>query len=55
VKPILKAILFSAYSESKTLGIDKKIIIDQAIVTTKKYSELNDYRFINAILDKIIE
>jgi transcription termination factor NusB len=45
----------TAYSEANALKIDKKIIIDQAIITTKKYSEPNDYKFINAILDNIIK
>jgi N utilization substance protein B len=54
IKPILKAIIFSAYSEYKTLNIAKKIVIDQAIINTKKYSDFNDYKFVNAILDKII-
>jgi N utilization substance protein B len=54
VKPILKAIIICAYCESQILNTPKKILIDQAIVNAKKYSNENDYKFINAILDKII-
>ncbi|MDR2557835.1 MAG: transcription antitermination protein NusB [Mycoplasmataceae bacterium] len=54
IKPILKAILFSSYAESVTIHTPKKVIIDQAIINTKKYSDPDDYKFINAVLDKII-
>jgi transcription termination factor NusB len=43
-----------AYCENKVLNTDKKIVIDQAIVNAKNYSEANSYKFVNAILDKII-
>ncbi len=49
------SIMIEAICESIALPIDKKIIIDQAIVTSKKYSESNSYKFINSILDKIIK
>lgn len=49
-----QAILFEAYSEYKVLKIDKAIIIDQAIISSKKYSDLKSHEFINAILDKIL-
>jgi transcription termination factor NusB len=34
--------------------MDKKIIIDQAVINAKNYSDPNSYKFVNAILDKII-
>lgn len=49
-----KAILITAYAEFSALQIDRKIIIDQAIITTKHFSEPNSVAYINAILDKII-
>jgi transcription termination factor NusB len=50
-----KAILMAAYAEFKTLNIDRKIVIDQAIVTTKHFADPNATKYINAILDKIIK
>ncbi|MDE5767494.1 MAG: transcription antitermination protein NusB [Malacoplasma sp.] len=48
------AILMESFCEYQVLPIDKKIIIDQAIVTSKRYSEDKSYKFINFILDKIL-
>lgn len=50
-----KAIIYSALSEYKVHNVDKKIIIDQAIITSKKYGNDNSYKFINSILDKVIK
>jgi transcription termination factor NusB len=49
-----KAILLTAISEFKSIKIDAKIIIDQALVTAKYYGEQNSSGYINAILDKIL-
>lgn len=49
-----QAILFEAYSEYKVLHIDKAIIIDQAIISSRKYSDIKSPEFINAVLDKIL-
>lgn len=49
------AILCESVGENIGLNIDKKIIIDQAIITAKKYCEPNSYKFINSILDKILK
>lgn len=49
-----KAILVEAIAEQSALGTDRKVIIDQAIVTAKNYSDENSYKFINYILDKIL-
>ncbi|MDR1850682.1 MAG: transcription antitermination protein NusB [Mycoplasmataceae bacterium] len=53
-KTIDKAIIIGAYGEQKVTGVEKKIIIDQAIINAKNYSDVNSYKFVNAILDKII-
>ena len=52
---VTKAIIITAYCESKVSKLDRKIIIDQALVTAGKYWEAKDKKFINAILDKIIK
>ncbi len=52
---VTQAILIASYSESQALIIDKKVIIDQALITANKYCEPNQKNFINAILDKIIK
>lgn len=48
------AIIYQSLSEQTVLKTDRKIIIDQAIVSAKRYSESNSYKFINSILDKLI-
>lgn len=67
IKPLLKeewnidrlnkvdlAIIMEAFCEFHTLDIDKKVIIDQAIITSKRYSEDKSYKFINFILDRLL-
>lgn len=49
-----KAIILSACGEFFTHKVDRKIIIDEAIKTSKKYSDENSFKFINSILDKIL-
>lgn len=39
------------YSEEKT---EKSIIIDRAVRLSKKYLDKDDYKFVNAILDKTL-
>lgn len=48
------AILMESFCEYQVLPIDKKIVIDQAVVTSKRYSEDKSYKFINFVLDKIL-
>ncbi|MGL4617201.1 MAG: transcription antitermination factor NusB [Mycoplasmoidaceae bacterium] len=48
------AIIVSAYSEYNISKIDRKILIDQAIITSKNYSDEKSYKFINFILDRIL-
>jgi N utilization substance protein B len=54
VLPVDQAILIATYCESKTNQIDKKILIDQAIISAKHYSDEKSCKFINGILDKIL-
>lgn len=49
-----QAILIEAYSEYQVLKNDKSIVIDQAVITSKKYSDSHSYEYINAILDKVL-
>lgn len=50
-----RAIIFCSMCESNVHHIDKKIIIDQAIITSKNYGTETSYKFINFILDKVIK
>jgi N utilization substance protein B len=50
-----QAIFLSAISEYKISNIDFKIIVDQALITAKYYTESNSIKYINAILDKIFK
>jgi N utilization substance protein B len=49
-----KALLITAYAEYKALGTHKNILIDQTLITAKRYTELQSTGYINAILDKIL-
>lgn len=50
-----RAILITSYTEVKMLeDIDRKIAIDVAIRLAKKYLDKDDYKFVNAILDKVL-
>ncbi len=49
-----QAILIQSFAEHKINKTEKNIIIDQAIITSKKYSDKDNYKYINAILDKLI-
>ncbi|MDR2461677.1 MAG: DUF1948 domain-containing protein [Mycoplasmataceae bacterium] len=49
-----QAILITAIAESKVTNIEKNIIIDQAIISAKHYSEEKSIKYLNAILDKIL-
>lgn len=55
ISNLAKAILFMSYAHYKYVEtINKAIIIDIAIKLAKKYLDVNDYKFINGILDKIL-
>ncbi|ACI60241.1 transcription antitermination protein NusB [Ureaplasma urealyticum] len=49
-----QALLLSAYGEYLVLKTPKKIIIDQTLITTHNYSNDESYKFINAILDQLL-
>lgn len=49
-----KAILIQSICEFKSLKKEKSIIIDQALVTTKHYCDVESTKYINAILDKVL-
>ncbi len=48
------ALLVSSYCEFYAIKTDKKIIIDQALITANRYINTKIKSFINAILDKIL-
>ena len=48
------SIVCCTISEKNVHQIDKKILIDQAVITAKKYGDENSYKFVNSILDKIL-
>lgn len=50
-----QAILFETISEYNTFHTEKSILIDQALITVKKYSDYENYKYLNAILDKILK
>ena len=49
-----QAILLEAYSEYQVSKTDKAILIDQSIITAKKYSDDSSFKYINAILEKVL-
>jgi transcription antitermination protein NusB len=51
-----QAILLAAYSEYNYLDekIDKAVVINVAVDLAKKFLDANDYKFVNAILDKVL-
>lgn len=51
---VVSSIIIAAYCERKAINIDKPIVIDQAVINAKKYGDKNSYKFVNAILDKIL-
>ena len=51
---IEQSILIMSYTHKQYENSDKKIIIDIAIKLSKKYLDKDDYKFVNAILDKVL-
>lgn len=49
-----KSIIYASISEYKACNVNKEIVIDQAIITAKKYGIENSYKFVNYILDKVL-
>lgn len=55
INAIARAILLMSYTNYKILGgVDKSIVIDLAVRLAKKYLDKDDYKFINAVLDKTL-
>ena len=55
ISTISQAILIMSYTHFKyTEKINKSIIIDIAIKLSKKFLDNNEYKFINAVLDKVL-
>ena len=55
ISTISQAILIMSYTHFKyTENIDKSVVIDIAIKLSKKFSDDKEYKFINAVLDKIL-
>lgn len=51
---IEQSILLMSYTHKQNENSDKKIIIDIAVKLSKKYLDKDDYKFVNAILDKVL-
>lgn len=51
-----QALLYLSYCHFYTdvQRVDKAVVIDYAVRFAKKYLEENDYKFVNAILDKVL-
>lgn len=54
INSVAKAIFFVSCSENCINECDKKIIINEGVNLAKKYIPNDDYKYINAILDKVI-
>ncbi|NLC42274.1 MAG: transcription antitermination factor NusB [Erysipelothrix sp.] len=52
---IEQAILLLALAEQKVLDTPKSVIIDEAIILSKKFSDEDSYKLVNATLDKVIQ
>lgn len=52
---VIQAMLIASYTERNILkGADKKVIINEAVNFAKKYADNLDYKFVNAVLDKVL-
>ncbi len=52
---IIISILMLGIGEYKFVGdVDKSIIIDVCVKLAKKYGDERDYKFVNALLDKVL-
>ena len=55
INAVERAILLMSYTHAKYVGnVDKSIVIDRAVRLAKKYLDKDDYKFVNAILDKVL-
>lgn len=51
---IEQSILLMSYTHKQNSDEDKSIIIDIAVKLSKKFLDKDDYKFVNAILDKVL-
>lgn len=51
---IEQSILLMSYTHKQNEKSDKRIIIDVAVKLAKKFCDKDDYKFVNAILDKVL-
>lgn len=49
-----QSILLMSYTHKQTQQVEKSIVIDIAIKLAKKFLDKDDYKFVNAILDKVL-
>ena len=49
-----QSILLMSYTHMKTQNSEKSIVINIAVKLSKKYLDKDDYKFVNAILDKVL-
>lgn len=49
-----RAILLMSYTNAKVEQTEKRVVIDVAVRLAKKYLDKDDYKFVNAVLDKVI-
>ncbi|MEA5061579.1 hypothetical protein SDC9_196281 [bioreactor metagenome] len=53
---LMQAILFLSYSHFYYVkDVDKKVVINVAVVLSKKYLNETDYKFVNAILENTLK
>ncbi len=56
IEKTIQAILIMSYINFYKVGnIDKAIVINIAVKLAKKYGDDKDYKFVNAILDKVLQ
>ena len=51
---IEQAILLMSYTHKQYENTEKRIVIDVAVKLAKKFLDKDDYKFVNAILDKVL-
>lgn len=49
-----RSILICAVAEYEAIGTEKNIIIDQSLITAKNYNIDDSYKYINPILEKVL-
>lgn len=52
---VIQALLIASYTERNIIKeTDKKVVINEAVTYAKDYADNLDYRFVNAVLDKVL-